>query len=165
MLEYTLPEGRLETRMETDRRRISIALLVLFLFLGLGCGPVLLVPGGELTGEVTPLPSDWSFTDDISTVQIETRPSDPYSVNIWITRVDDLLYLHAGANRATWIEALEADPRLRVRIDEKIYELRASRVEDATTFAAFADAYEGKYGVRPRNESVSEVYLMRLEPR
>jgi hypothetical protein len=39
------------------------------------------------------------------------------------------------------------------------------RVEDAAEFASFADAYEKKYGMRPRNENVSEVYLYRLGAR
>ena len=29
--------------------------------------------GGELSGTVKPAPSDWSFTDSVETVQLETR--------------------------------------------------------------------------------------------
>ena len=128
-------------------------------------GPFLLFPGGELEGEVAPVPTDWSFTDEISTIQIETRPSDPYSVNIWATAAGGALYLHAGANRARWVEYLEADPRLRIKVEDRLYELVAIRVSDVEEFARFADRYEVKYGNRPRNENVSEVYLLRLEGR
>ena len=128
-------------------------------------GPFVLLPGGELEGEVAPAPADWTFSDEISTIQIETNPADPYSVSIWAVGVGDVLYLHAGANRTTWIEHLEVDPRLRARVDDRIYELVSSRVTDADEFALFAEAYDEKYGVRPRNENVDEVYLLRLEAR
>ena len=100
----------------------ALSLLVLVTILG-GCsGPFLLLPGGALEGEVAPVPADWKFTDEVSTVQIETQPDDPYSVNIWITAAGDALYLHAGAKKATWVEHLESDPRVRVRIEEPIFE-------------------------------------------
>jgi hypothetical protein len=141
-------------------------LLALLLTAWAGCSdPFLTLPGGELEGEPAPVPEDWGFTDAVSTIQIETRPEDPYSVNIWVVAMEDVLYLHAGATRATWVEHLEADPRLRVRIEGRLYELSAARVGSVEEFARFADAYEAKYGVRPRNEKVAEVYLMRLEAR
>jgi len=130
-----------------------------------GCGPTLLFPGGELSGPVETPPGDWSFSDEISTVQLETRPADPYSVNIWAVGLADRLYVHAGANRSRWVENLLADPRARVRVAGKLYPLAAVRVVEPAEFARFADAYKKKYGVRPRNENVSEVYLFRLESR
>jgi len=131
----------------------------------LGCGPVLLLPGGELSGPVEALPGDWSFSDEISTIQLETRPTDPYSINIWAVGLEDRLYVHAGANRSRWVENLIADPQARVRVGGKLYLVTAVRVEDPTEFATFADAYKKKYGVRPRNENVSQVYLYRLGAR
>lgn len=131
----------------------------------LGCGPTLLIPGGELSGPVEAVPADWSASDEISTIQLETRPSNPYSVNIWAVGLGDRLYVHAGANRSRWVENMEADPNVRVRLAGKLYPLVATRVVDAAEFAAFADAYQKKYGTRPRNENVSEVYLYRLGAR
>jgi hypothetical protein len=147
-------------------RTLSSVILLCLLLGAIGCSrPWLLLPGGALDGESAPVPDDWAFSDAVSTIQIETRPEDPYSVNIWVVSLDDALYLHAGANRATWIEHLEADPRLRARIDGRLFDLRATRVVSPEEFARFADAYDTKYGVRPRNENVAEVYLMRLEGR
>lgn len=131
----------------------------------LGCGPVLLLPGGELSGPVEPAPTDWGFTDEISTIQLETRMAEPYSINIWAVGIGDRLYVHAGANRSRWVEHLVVDPLVRVRVAGKLHPLRASRVEDPAEFAEFAAAYEKKYGVRPRNEKVAEVYLYRLGAR
>ena len=154
--------------MRPRRRPAALrsSLLAVLMTGWVGCsGPFVLLPGGELEGEPAPVPEDWGFSDAISTIQIETRPEEPYSVNIWVVAMGDALYLHAGRKRATWIEHLEADPRLRVRIEGRIYELAATRVVSAEEFARFADAYEAKYGIRPRNENVAEVYLMRLEAR
>jgi hypothetical protein len=127
-----------------------------------GCGPFLVIPGGKLEGTPAAAPGDWSFARDVSTVQLETNPQDPYSVNIWAVGIGPVLYVHAGANRSTWVENMEADPQVRVRIEEQIYTLRASRVEGQDEFDRFSDAYEKKYGSRPRNEVVSEAYLFRL---
>ena len=147
------------------RLRTLLALSLAALFVSACSGPFFLLPGGELAGEVTPVPVDWSFTDEVSTVQIETNPADPYSVNIWMVAADGSPYLHAGANKAAWVEHLEADPRLRLGVEGKLYELAATRVTDAGEFARFAEAYEQKYGVRPRNENIAEIYLLRLAAR
>lgn len=117
----------------------------------LGCGgPFVLLPGGALEGPTVTTPDTWSFTDAVKTVQLETRPADPYSVNIWLIALDENLYVHAGANRATWVEHIEADPTVRLRVGESIYELAASRVEDQEEFDRFSDAYDRKFGRRPR---------------
>ena len=143
-------------------RTVSITLpFVLAILIGCG-GPFLLPPGGELEGPVAETPDDWSFTDDVSTVQVETRPEDPYSINIWAVSLGDSLYLHAGANRTTWVENLEQDPRARVAVEGTLYEVRASRVEDPEEFAKFAGVYAAKYGRRPRNENIDEIFVYRL---
>lgn len=131
-----------------------------------GCGgPFVLMPGGALEGSTVAAPADWSFTDAVSTVQLETNPADPYSVNIWAIALGEHLYVHAGANRSTWVEHMEADPKVRVRVNESIYELAAARVGEQAEFDRFSDAYEKKYGRRPRNEKVGEAYLFRLAAR
>ena len=147
-------------------RQLVLVAGILLAALSAGCeGPFALVPGGALEGTTLPAPESWSFTDDVDTVQLETQPADPYSVNIWVIALDDALYVHAGASRATWVEHIEADPNVRLRVNESIYELSASRVEAQEEFDRFSNAYEAKYGSRPRNESVVEAYLFRLEPR
>lgn len=145
----------------------AVALVALALAAAIaGCNrPFALLPGGALQGETVATPDSWSFTDAVSTVQLETRPADPYSVNIWVIALDEDLYVHAGANRAAWVGNIEADPRVRLGVNESVYELTASRVEGQDEFDRFSDAYERKYDRRPRNESVSEAYLFRLSPR
>jgi len=102
---------------------------------------------------------------EIDTIQLETNPVDPYSVNIWVVGLGPHLYVHAGANRATWIEHMQADPRVRLRAGESIYELSAARVTEQAEFDRFSRAYEAKYGLPPRNGDVGEAHLYRLSPR
>jgi hypothetical protein len=128
-------------------------------------GPFLLLPGDALEGSPTAIPESWSFTDAVDTVQLETRPTDPYSVNVWLIAVGENLYVHAGVDRSTWVENIDADPNVRLRVSDSLYELTAARVERQEEFDRFSDAYEQKYGRRPRNGSVSEAYLFRLEAR
>lgn len=150
---------------EDDRSRGSIALLAAMLLFAACDGPFLTIPGGALEGSARPVPSDWVFTDEISTIEVETRPTDPYSINIWAVAMDDRLYLHAGANRTRWVRNLEAEPSVRVRIEGSVYDLTASRVRDPGEFADFSDAFERKYDQRPRNENVAEAYVFRLSRR
>lgn len=145
-----------------------LALVALLLLTGASAscsGPFVLLPGGALEGTTVATPADWSFTDEISTVQLETRPADPYSVNIWAIALGPDLYVHAGANRSEWVEHMEADPNVRVRVGDSIYQLAASRVTAQDEFDRFSDAYEKKYDRRPRNENVAEAYLFRLTAR
>ena len=131
-----------------------------------GCSaPFVLLPGGSLQGSTAPVPNSWAFTEAVDTVQLETHPADPYSVNIWVVALGEYLYVHAGTNRSTWVENMEADPNVRLAADGAIYELAGARVEDQEEFDRFSDGYEQKYGRRPGNENVAEAYLFRLGAR
>ena len=131
-----------------------------------GCGgPFVLLPGGALEGSTVATPDSWSFTDAVKTVQLETLPAEPYSVNIWVIAAGENLYVHAGASRSTWVENIDANPNVRLRVNDSIYELVASRVDGQEEFDRFSDAYEQKYGRRPGNGNVAEAYLFRLVAR
>jgi hypothetical protein len=141
-------------------------LLVLLCLLALaGCeGPTALFPGGALAGPVAPVPDGFEFARDAGTVQLETRPEDPYSVNIACSVVGGALYVSAGDNRAQWVENMEADPRVRMRIKGDIYELRAERVTDAAEMDAFAEEWlKNAWARDPR--SYDEVFVYRLTAR
>ncbi|MFT4563340.1 MAG: hypothetical protein ACI9BW_003094 [Gammaproteobacteria bacterium] len=140
-------------------RLLFLALIILLT----GCDPVFILPGGKLGGDLSAVPDSWPAIDDVKTIQLETNVQDPYSVNIWAITLGSIVYVHAGDNRSTWVENMEADPNVRIRVDGKLFELKASRVTSADEFKTFSDAYEKKYGSRPRNENVAEAYLFRLE--
>ena len=104
-------------------------------------GPLLVFPGGELSGEVVREPvEDWSFVDD-RFVDLETRPSDPYSVELNYVVRDGQLYLDPAEGR-TWFDHLRADPDVRVRFGDRIYPVRAVKVGEPGEIEGFdADRY------------------------
>lgn len=149
-----------------DKRAVVFAAALMLIGPTGGCGgPFALLPGKALEGPTVAAPGDWSFTDAVDTVQLETLPADPYSVNIWVIAMGENLYVHAGANRSEWVGHIESDPNVRLRVNDSIYELAASRVDAQDEFDRFSAAYEKKYGRRPRNENVGEAYLFRLAAR
>jgi hypothetical protein len=116
--------------------------LVLTLGLALsssGCGgPFLVFPGGELRGELASEPvEDWSFVDD-AFVDLETRPDDPYSVELNYVVRDGRLYLDPAEGRR-WLDHIRADPRVRVRFGGRIYPLKAVLVGRPGELADFPE--------------------------
>jgi hypothetical protein len=57
-----------------------------------------------------------------------------------------------------------ADPRVRLRADGRIYELRAVRVEDPTQIERVRTAMMAKYEVDP-DAHAEAAWVFRLEPR
>lgn len=116
-------------------RPIAHTVTVLGLLLAAACGPI---PGGSLSGTVTPPPSDWTAAvGDKRFCEIESRPSDPHSIQLECFRFQDGLYVNSHrwalsswwpvtSWAAVWLE----HPEVRVRIDDSIYELRASRITE-----------------------------------
>jgi hypothetical protein len=133
----------------------------------LGCEPWGPMPGGQLSGEVAPAaPSDWSFADEYETVQIETRPSDPYSVNLWGAGIGKSFFVAAGdGETADWAQHLLDDPNVRLRVGDTIYELRAMRIQDEAEVARFMTALLRKYEFEPTEEQRRDAWLFRLDPR
>lgn len=137
------------------------------LLLALGCGPLVMIPGGALSGAVKPVPGDWSFTDSVETVQLETRPEDPYSVNVWGVAAGGGFYIASGRGEsAAWAKHIAADPRVRLRVGEDIYELRAVHTTDEAEINAALEAIQKKYeDFEPDEEQRQQAILFRLEPR
>jgi len=148
------------TRLTAKHSVIALLSLVL-----IGCADYLPFSGGGLEGVVAEHPASFVDIGKQEIVQLETNPVDPYSVNLWVIGNDDSLYIFAGDSETTWVQHIAVDPNVRLKIGESIYELAATRVTDADEFEAFAQAWEAKYGNRPRNENVDETWLMRLAAR
>ena len=130
----------------TRWRVISIQ-LVSILFAGCG-GPFLIIPGGELSGEVvSERVEDWSFATD-HFVDLETRPEDPYSVELNYFVKQGKLYIDPAEGRA-WLEHIRADPRVRVRFGNRIYPVEAVLVGRPGELEGF-DADRFVYRLDPR---------------
>jgi hypothetical protein len=138
-------------------------LLVLLLALG-GCGdPIFTLPGGALSGTVTAPPADWSNVADVKTIQVEFRPSEPYSHNVWGVGIDRDLYIATSGSGTRWTPLVAADPHVRARVGESLYELVAAPVTDPAERARVAAAYVAKYDVDPDDNWVAEGMIFRLD--
>lgn len=167
-----MPPKRVPSRCHSVRwsarqpicRRLSGLIVSLLCILCLsGCGePIVVLPGGELGGSVTPVPAAWRDVPD--TVQLETRPADPYSVNIWAVGLDSDLYIGTSVEGTRWSGYMDADPAVRIRIGESLYELSAAPVSNVVERERVANAYVAKYAINPA-EWVSDAKLYHLTPR
>ncbi len=142
-------------------RLLCVILTTLF---ALACDPIVMIPGGALSGTERPVPDSWAFTDDVDTVQLETRPSDPYSVNIWCVAIESALYV-GGARESAWTQHVVADPNVRLRVGEDLYALRATEATSDAEAEAFMKAAFAKYETEIDPELRAEAILFRLEPR
>ena len=118
-------------------------------------GPFLVFPGGALRGEVvSEAPTDWSFVDD-AFIDLETRPADPYSVELNYIVRDGKLYIDPAEGRE-WFEYIKADPRVRVRFGGKVYLLEAVLVGRPGELEGFdADRFIYRLDPRTRPEEKS----------
>ena len=144
--------------------RILFLTAVLF---ALACGgPLVMIPGGELSGTVQPAPPDWAFSDGVDDVQLETRPSDPYSVNVWGVGAGDRFLIAAGGGVVSaWATNMIDDSRVRLRIGENIYEMEAMLTDDEGVRTEFLAAAKEKYDFEPDAEQSAEAALFVLTPR
>jgi hypothetical protein len=110
-------------------------------------------------------PSDWSFSDAVEIVQLETRPDDPYSVNVWGVGVGSTFYIASGDAQSRWARNIDRDPRVRLKIGDVLYELRAARTDDPAEMEAFLAGAKRKYDFEPNEEQRANASLIRLEPR
>ncbi len=159
--------------MPLPSRSIRILWLALAIAL-VGCGPIGPFAGGALRGPVGPSQvSDWSFAEELKTAQLETRPAKPQSVTTWFAAVGPDLYVPTSlvlgtknpANRG-WVAHVAEDPRVRIRLGDRVFERVARRVEDETEFARAREALETKYGLDPsKRDPARNVWIFRLDPR
>jgi hypothetical protein len=96
-------------------------------------GPVSLIPGGSLRGEVVSEPIlDWSITGSTQYLDVESRARWlPYSSGTWFMVLDGELFILLPRLFGTGLEErLQEDPSVRIRIDGRVYAGRVSLVTD-----------------------------------
>ncbi len=142
-------------------RRFLLTCLIAGLLAGCG-GPVLIIPGGTLSGPLKPTPDTWQAVPD--TIQVEFRPSrDPYSINIWGVGLGSDLYIATSADGTRWSVFLASDKDVRVRIDETLYALRAAPVSDTDERTRVLARYIEKYDLEIEDSWVETGLIYRLD--
>jgi len=97
------------------------------------------------------LVSDWSFTDGVEEILIETRTGYglPHSVTIWCVAIDGQLYVGASApdfpKERRWVRNVRRDPDVRLAIAGQIYERRLELISDPALTDTVDRAFGRKY--------------------
>jgi hypothetical protein len=111
-------------------------------------------PGYRLGGDHVEAPvEDWRFTNAIDLVFIQTRPwyGIPHSATLWCVELDERLYIGSYGDSSApsefkrWERDIRRNPHARLRVDEKIYDVRVKPVAEPATANALNVAYAKKY--------------------
>ena len=108
-----------------------------------------------LKGNLVTTPvADWSFTDQVSTVEVQTRTWYllPHSVTTYCVAYDGQLYLDsfyppgvAYPHGRSWNENVARDPHVRIKIGSQLYDRTLIHVTDAAEKAALRQLKAKKY--------------------
>ena len=128
-------------------------------------GPTVFMSGGELSGAVSEVPGTWQLEETSALAQLETRPEDPYSINLVYVQMNGDLYIYAGDTRTNWVQHIEVSPLIRLRVGETIYPARAERVTDDEELGEFAAIWASRSLFQRDPMQFDEVWLYRLEAR
>jgi len=131
---------------------IVVCLILILIVLRItGFGPHARTPGLWLKGNVVTTPvTDWSFTDKIPVVQLQTETSYmlPHSVNINCLNYNGQLYLvsvYPTGTAHTWNDNVMRDPHVRLKIGDDIYDRTVSLVTDPAEQEGVLQARHNKY--------------------
>jgi hypothetical protein len=143
--------------------------------------------GFRLAGDVVKTPvTDWSFTDAIRNIQIETHTWYllPHVVRTDIARVGEQLYLFSEyfapapgkpdlredfPEARFWNRMVVRDPRIRVKIGNQLFDMRAYPLTDPGQIEVARQAFLSKYAEVRQREALPEsrrpaLHFFRLEP-
>ena len=129
---------------------VCVALL-LVVFRITGLNPHDRIPGLWLTGDLVTTPvTDWSFTDQVTTIKLQTQSSFllPHSVTINCVAYNGQLYVTstypAGPPRS-WNLNVMRDPHVRIKIGDKLYDRTLVVVTDPAEKQGLLEAKLKKY--------------------
>jgi len=123
------------------------------------------VPGLWIKGEPVTTPvADWSFTDKIPQIKIQTQTPFllPHSVIIWCAVYNGNLYVTSYRGRQ-WVENIIRDPHVRLKIADQVFDRTLSIVNDPAEKAAVLQAKGRKYP-QWKVPSVSASAVFRVNP-
>jgi hypothetical protein len=134
---------------------ILICLVLLLVVLSItGLEPRQRTPGLWLKGNLAATPADWSFTDQVSTVEVQTRTRFllPHSVTTYCVNYNGQLYLDSFyppgveyPHGRSWNENVARDPHVRLKIGNDLYDVTLVHVTDPAEKAAVRELKAKKY--------------------
>ena len=145
--------------MKTLLRIVGVVVVCLVLLLVVlsvtGLEPRQRTPGLWLKGNLvaTP-PADWTFTDQVDTVEVQTRSRFliPHSVTTYCVSLNGQLYLDSfyppGAeypHGRSWNENVARDPHVRLKIGNDLYDVTLMHDTDPADKAAVLQLVAKKY--------------------
>ena len=148
---------------------LVVALLVLRIT---GLAPHGRIPGLWLRGDLVTAPvTDWSFTDNVETVKVQTNTSYllPHSVTTYCVAYKGQLYLTsvypAGIvypNGRNWNANVARDPHVRIKIGNNVYDRVLSYVTDPAEHSSVLEMKRKKYPkqVIAPNATVNEFHVL-----
>ena len=142
-----------------------LSLLACWLMVSACDGPPHFMAGGQLSGAVSHVPVVWQLDEESGLAQLETRPEDPYSINLTYVQMDGRFYIYAGDTKTNWVQHIEQNPLVRIRVDGAIYSARAVRVTSDDEIAEFAAIWVNLSVFQRDPNGFEEVWLYRLEAR
>jgi hypothetical protein len=152
---------------------VAVLLVAVLVLRVVGFDPKERRAGLWLSGEVVTTPvTDWSFTDKYRNVYVQTNTwyLIPHSVTTGCTAKDGQLYLTSiyrpgqqfPRDRA-WNRNFVRDPRVRLKIGDKLYDQKLALVMDESEKDAVLEAKAKKYPQQPAVEK-SRVYVFKVLP-
>ena len=123
------------------------------------------MPGLWLKGEPVTTPvTDWSFTDNIPQIKIQTQTPFllPHSVTIWCAVYNGNLYVTSYRGRE-WVENIIRDPHVRLKIADRVFDRTLTLVNDPAEKAGVLQA-KGKKYPQWKVPSVSAATVFRVNP-
>ncbi len=166
--------------MTQPRPQLRLSLLFFSLFLLAACDPKDRRPGLWLSGELAAEPvTDWSFADEVPEIFVETRTwyRIPHSVTTVCVAHNGTLYVPSVyfeggefPDARFWNRNVVRDPRVRLKIGERIFERQAVLVEDSAEWndvlAAFGRKmpFWSELAAKPESERPKIIFL-RMDPR
>ncbi|MCH7815276.1 MAG: hypothetical protein IIC60_01775 [Proteobacteria bacterium] len=138
---------------------VVIAMALFYGGMRLNDGPVEFVPwftisvGGPFrSGELTASPDDWSFLKDREEIEMETLNLNT-SKTIWVSVVDGRMFIASGRLNTRigrlwkqWPQRIVDDDRVILRVDDKLYEQRLSRITEGPDIVPVMTEISRKYG-------------------
>ena len=131
-------------------------------------------PGLWLQGALVTTPvRDWTFSDPFETISVETRTwyLIPHSVTTFCATYNGQLYLTSTYSQGgeypygrVWNQNVVRDPRVRLKIGDRVFENTLSLVTDAAVKDAVLESKMEKYP-EWKNPGADKVHILQVLPR